>query len=56
MSKLTSKVSYVKKGSNSLKVIIPSSIAQLFEIQHGDEVSWSIEFLGNEKVIVIKKN
>jgi len=55
MSKLTSKVSYSKKGYNSLKTIIPKGIVGIIEIEHGDTLIWDVDKKNNEKVIVVKK-
>lgn len=55
MSKLTSKVSLSKKGYNSLKTIIPTAISQLIELNNGDTLSWDVEFVNGEKVIVVRK-
>jgi len=55
MSKLTLKVSYIIKGYNSLKTIIPTPITQMMEIQHGDTLVWDFEFVNGEKVIVVRK-
>ncbi|MCC7572069.1 MAG: hypothetical protein KO464_01620 [Candidatus Methanofastidiosum sp.] len=55
MSKVTSKVSYVKSGYNSLKTIIPTAISQLMELKNGDTLSWDVEFVNGEKVIVVRK-
>jgi hypothetical protein len=51
MSKLTSKVSYVKKGSESLKTIIPSNL----ELKHGDTLVWDIEIVKGKKALVVRK-
>jgi hypothetical protein len=55
MSKLTSKVSYSKKGFQSLKTIIPQGITQIIELEHGDTLIWDIDRKGGEKVIIVKK-
>jgi bifunctional DNA-binding transcriptional regulator/antitoxin component of YhaV-PrlF toxin-antitoxin module len=55
MSKLTSKVSYVKKGSLSLKTTIPSFLSQLLDLKHGDTVEWDIETRKGKKVLILKK-
>jgi len=55
MSKLTSKLSYVKKGSESLKVIIPLALAQIMELKHGGIVEWDIETKKGKKVLILKK-
>lgn len=55
MSKLTSKVSYSKKGYKSLKTIIPKGITQIMEIEHGDTLIWDIDKKNGEKVIVVRK-
>jgi len=55
MSKLTSKVSYSKKGYKSLKTIIPKGITQIMEIEHGDTLIWDVDKKDDEKIIVVKK-
>jgi len=55
MSKLTSKVSYSKKGYKSLKTIIPSGIVQIMEIEKKDTLVWDIREINGEKVIVVRK-
>ena len=55
MSKLTSKVSYSKKGYKSLKTIIPKGITQIMEIEHGDTLIWDIDKKNGEKVITVRK-
>ena len=55
MSKLTSKVSYSKKGYKSLKTIIPSGIVQIMEIEHGDTLIWDVGEIDGDKVIIVKK-
>lgn len=55
MSKLTSKVSYSKRGYNSLKTIIPKGITQIMEIEHGDTLIWDVDKKNDEKVIVVRK-
>ena len=55
MSKLTSKVSYSKKGYKSLKTIIPKGITQIMEIEHGDTLIWDVDKKNGEKVIVVRK-
>lgn len=52
---ITSKVSYSKKGTKSLKTIIPQGIAQLLDLEHGDYVEWDIEYMDDEKVAIVKK-
>jgi len=54
MSKLTSKVSYSKKGYKSLKTIIPKGIVQIMEIEHGDTLIWDVDKRNGEKVIVVR--
>ena len=55
MSKLTSKVSYSKKGYKSLKTIVPKGITQIMEIEHGDTLIWDVDKKNGEKVIIVKK-
>ena len=55
MSKLTSKVSYSKKGYKSLKTIIPKGITQIMEKEHGDTLIWDVDKKNGEKVIIVKK-
>lgn len=55
MSKLTSKVSYSKKGYNSLKTIIPSGIVQIMEIENLDTLIWDIREINEEQVIIVRK-
>jgi antitoxin component of MazEF toxin-antitoxin module len=55
MSKLTSKLSYVKKGSESLKVIIPLALAQIMELKHGGTVTWDIETVKGKKALIVRK-
>jgi antitoxin component of MazEF toxin-antitoxin module len=55
MSKIISKVSYVKKDSESLKVIIPSTLSKMLELKHGDTVEWDIETRRGKKVLILKK-
>ncbi|MFO7966236.1 MAG: hypothetical protein R6U44_01385 [Archaeoglobaceae archaeon] len=52
---ITSKVSYSKKGTNSLKTIIPKGIAQLLDLEHGEYVEWDIENRNGEKVAILRK-
>jgi len=40
---------------NSLKTIIPTAITQMMEIQHGDTLTWDVEFVNGEKKITVKK-
>jgi hypothetical protein len=55
MSKLTSKVSYSKRGYNSMKTIIPQGIVQIMEIEHKDTLVWDIDKRDGEKVAVVRK-
>jgi len=55
MSKLTSKVSYSKRGYKSLKTIIPKGIVQIMEIEHGDTLIWDVGEIDRDKVIIVKK-
>jgi len=55
MSKLTSKVSYSKKGYNSLKTIIPKGIVGIMEIEHGDTLIWDVDKKDDKKVIVVRR-
>jgi len=55
MSKLTSKVSYSKKGYKSLKTIIPKGITQIMEIEHGDTLAWDVDKKDGEKVAIVWK-
>lgn len=52
---ITSKVSYSKKGTKSLKTIIPQGIVQLMDLEHGDYVEWDIENRDGVKIAIIKK-
>ena len=55
MSKLTSKVSYSKRGYKSLKTIIPKGITQIIEIEHGDTLIWDVDKKNGEKVMIVRK-
>jgi len=50
------KVSYVRKGSKSLKVIIPEGIADTFKLVHSDTLEWIIDIKDNKLVVYVKKN
>ncbi len=52
---IKSRVSYSKKGYQSLKTIIPKGVAQLLDIENGDELEWDIENRNGEKVAIVKK-
>ena len=54
MSKLTSKISYAKRGYNSMKTIVPAAIVQMLELKKGDTFQWNIETRNKEKIIVIE--
>ena len=49
------KISYVRKGSKSLKVIIPEGIADTLKLIHGDALEWEIEIKDNQVVAYVKK-
>ena len=49
------KISYVRKGSKSLKVIIPEGIADTLKLNHGDSLIWDIEVKDGKLAAYIKK-
>lgn len=48
-------VSYVRKGSKSLKVIIPEGIVSIMKLSHGDTLEWEVEARGDQLIVLIKK-
>lgn len=50
-----SKVSYVRKGSTSVKAIIPEGVADALKVRHGDELEWELQAEGSRIVAKVKK-
>ena len=49
------KVNRANNNSKSLKATIPKAICDVLEIEHSDEVTWTINVIEGQKVVTIKK-
>lgn len=52
---MNSKVHYVRKGSPSVKTVIPLGVADALKIKHNDELQWEIASEGGKIVAKIRK-
>lgn len=52
---MKTKVSYVRKGSKSLKVIIPEAVVDILKLSHGDMIEWEITAKGDRILVSISK-
>lgn len=52
---MRSKASYVRKGSKSLKTIIPESIVEMLKLSHGSELEWEVEASDNKLKVSVRK-
>ena len=50
-----SKVSYVRKGSTSVKAIVPEGVADALKVSHGDELEWELLPEGDRIVAKVRK-
>lgn len=50
-----SKVSYVRKGSHSVKTIIPEGVADALKVTNGDHIDWELLPEGNRIVVKVRK-
>lgn len=50
-----SKVSYVRKGSHSVKVIMPEGVADALKVTSGDFIDWELVAEGNKIVAKVRK-
>jgi len=49
------KVSYVRKGSKSLKTVIPEGVADVLKLKHGDSVDFEVKAEGDKLIVVMSK-
>lgn len=52
---MKSKVHYVRKGSPSVKTVIPQGVADALKIKHEDMLEWEITSESNKIVAKVKK-
>ena len=49
------KVHKANNTSSSLKATIPKAICDVLELEHLDEVTWTVNVIDDKKVVTIKK-
>lgn len=52
---LTSTVGVARTGSTSLRATIPEGIVAFLDIKAGDQLEWRMEFVDNERIVIVKK-
>ena len=52
---MKSSVSRTRKGSKSIKTIIPEAIGEILELQPGDSINWTVETKGGKIVIQVSR-
>lgn len=53
--KQNTKVHKANNTSSSLKATIPKTICDVLELEHLDEVTWTVNVIDDKKVVTIKK-
>lgn len=51
----TSKLSYVRKGRDSLKTVVPMGIVKQLGLKSGDELNWKIKAEKNDLIVEVRK-
>lgn len=51
----TSKLSYVRKGRNSLKTVVPMGIVKQLGLENGNELNWRITAKKNDLIVEVRK-
>lgn len=52
---MKSKVHYVRKGSPSVKTVIPEGVASALEIKHDDIIAWELVSEGGSIIAKVRK-
>lgn len=55
MDEIVSNVSLSKKGTSTLKVIIPKTIHQALKIDENSQILWELKVIDSEMAAVIRK-
>ena len=49
------KVHKANNTSNSLKATIPKAIAEVLELEVGEDLTWTVNVIEGQKVVTVKK-
>jgi bifunctional DNA-binding transcriptional regulator/antitoxin component of YhaV-PrlF toxin-antitoxin module len=52
---LKSTLGIAKTGTTSLRITVPEGIVAFLSLEAGDKLEWKMEFIDNERVVVVKK-
>lgn len=50
-----SKINAANRNGTSLKATIPKAIAEVLELEVGEDLTWTVNVLEGQKVITVKK-
>jgi len=49
----TTKLTFAKTKSESLRTTVPMSIVKQFDLKAGDKIGWKLEVRNNEMIIIV---
>ena len=52
---LISKAFKANPNTISLRATIPESVAMALKLEHGDQISWTLEIQGDEIIAIVRK-
>lgn len=50
-----SKINAANRNGTSLKATIPKAIAEVLELEVGEDLTWTVNVLEGQKVVTVKK-
>lgn len=54
--KQKSKINAANRNGTSLKATIPKAIAEVLELEVGEDLTWTVNVIEGQKVVTVKKS